>query len=321
LSTELNIDILILKSFDGSLNEEEKAKLDLWLKEDIAHQSQFEELEKIWTCSKEIKPIPELNIDQEWNKFKNRHFSKEKPKLINLFASKALKYAAVFIVLIFSASLYFFTSTNYKTQEFRKTIYLADGSRVELNAHSELKVSRSFNWFNRSMALKGEAYFEVEPNPEKPFIIHSERAHIEVLGTSFNFNSELEKPMVSVTSGKVAFWGNSKEQAIYLEKGEEGILEKGKLKQGEIEDPNFLAWHSGVFNFKNENLENALQQLSTYYQVEFILEDQEKLANCNITSQFNKNSLEEVFNEFEILMNFKIEKIQNEYHFKNGSCY
>lgn len=320
MKTESNIEILIINSFEGNLSSDEKEMLNSWLNEDPKNQTHYDDLKNIWDKSSLIQNIPNVNVDLEWDKFKTKNFGQEKGRLISLFAKASFKYAAAVLITLFSASIYFSGSTTYQTENNRETVSLADGSIIELNSHSTLKVSRMFNWFNRSMKLDGEAYFDVQRNPSMPFTISSSRANIEVLGTSFNFNSKAENPIVSVTSGRVAFWNENKENALYLEKGEEGISNKGELIQQNIQDENFLGWFEGVFNFKEEQISSALKSLASYYNVEFELENYKQLKDCNITTHFNKNSLEEVLSELEILMNFKIVKTNKVYHLTDGYC-
>lgn len=320
MKTESNIEILIIKSFEGALSTLDQNSLDSWLADDLENQIRYDDLKNIWENSLNVQDLPVLNVDLEWNKFKTKNFPQEKGRLISLFSKASLKYAAVIILALFSGSIYLSSSKTYQTQNERQSISLADGSTIQLNSHSTLKVSRMYNWFNRSMTLDGEAYFDVAKNPNKPFIIHSERANIEVLGTSFNFNSKSKNPTVSVTSGRVAFWNDQREKAIYLVKGEEGVLNGEDLKQQEIEDVNFLSWYEGNFLFKNENISKALDKLASYYNIDFEIDNYQEIKDCNITTQFQNNSLEEVLEELEILMNFKIEKTNNTYHLKNGFC-
>jgi ferric-dicitrate binding protein FerR (iron transport regulator) len=68
----------------------------------------------------------------------------------------------------------------------RKTVTLADGSSVILNANSQLILSPSFNKKNRDLTLRGEAFFDVHQDAGHPFIIHTRQMDVKVLGTSFN---------------------------------------------------------------------------------------------------------------------------------------
>jgi transmembrane sensor len=71
----------------------------------------------------------------------------------------------------------------------RTNLYLPDGTRVWLNAGSSITYDKNFGATGREVTLSGEAFFDVAPNPARPFLIHAARIDIKVLGTSFNVKS------------------------------------------------------------------------------------------------------------------------------------
>ncbi len=114
--------------------------------------------------------------------------------------------AAVFLVVA-SLSLYFITGNTGAPQQWvdqapaksrnevstqpgsHSKVVLPDGSRVWLNAQSRLEYDKNFDQGIREVVLEGEAYFDVEKDPARPFIIHTNNADIKVLGTTFNLKS------------------------------------------------------------------------------------------------------------------------------------
>jgi ferric-dicitrate binding protein FerR (iron transport regulator) len=70
----------------------------------------------------------------------------------------------------------------------RTSVYLPDGTRVWLNAASKITYAKNFEE-SREVTLSGEAFFDVTRNSAKPFVIHTTRVDIKVLGTSFNVKS------------------------------------------------------------------------------------------------------------------------------------
>ncbi|EJW92056.1 anti-sigma factor, partial [gut metagenome] len=87
----------------------------------------------------------------------------------------------------------------------KKEITLADGSCVILNACSKLQYPNQFTDNYRNIKLNGEAYFQVAPNPDKPFRIKTPHFGVEVLGTKFNVKSYPDDQIqsVEVENGKV----------------------------------------------------------------------------------------------------------------------
>ncbi|MBD0255118.1 MAG: FecR domain-containing protein, partial [Cytophagales bacterium] len=93
---------------------------------------------------------------------------------------------------------------NETAQPLRQT--LPDGSIVWLSSRAELTLAAGFNGAERTVFLKGEAFFKVAKNPRKPFAVHTGAVVARVLGTSFNVKTDAtgRRVEVSVTEGKVS---------------------------------------------------------------------------------------------------------------------
>jgi len=106
---------------------------------------------------------------------------------------------------------------DYKnTTEFVKRIELADGSLVTLEPESSIKYPTSFDGKNRSVALDGEGFFDIQRDTTQPFYVYANATVIRVLGTSFfvkakGINKEIE---VIVKTGKVAVYKRKDLQAV-----------------------------------------------------------------------------------------------------------
>src|SRR5690606_23654161 len=96
-----------------------------------------------------------------------------------------------------------------------RLIVLADGSKVWINANSELSWSPDFNMKRREVVLHGEAYFDIRHDPERPFIITTGDVKTTVLGTAFNIRAFPTEKAVTVTvkRGKVRVESANKKQA------------------------------------------------------------------------------------------------------------
>lgn len=161
---------------------------------------------------------------------------------------------------------------------------LADGTRVWLNAESELCFPSGFVGKERVVHMKGEAYFEVAKDSLHPFFIHTDKAVIRVLGTSFNVNAYPEENQATtLVEGCVAIYCNGKvenllpcEQWVFNEDG------------GEVRkiDPRFsLSWKNGNFAFEEQTLAEVFKELERWYDVSFQAEDRQ-LSNLKFTGVF-----------------------------------
>jgi len=146
------------------------------------------------------------------------------------------------------------------------TLTLSDGSKVWLNAASQLRYPVSFTGKTRDVELSGEAYFEIAENREKPFRVHFNKATVEVLGTHFNVNAYDDDKVHAVTllegSVKVAKGDHS----VLIKPGQQAVLagaEQMKVKQVVAEDA--IAWKNGYFLFADEDIRSIMKKLSRWY--------------------------------------------------------
>ncbi len=152
------------------------------------------------------------------------------------------------------------------------TFTLSDGTKVWLNSLSEIEFPVSFKGDKRVVNLKGEAYFEVKHDSDRPFIVHSLNQSIQVLGTCFNIKAyeNEQKIYTTLIEGKVSVGSGGNN--VVLSPGMESVCER---ENNEIEthtvNPYFsIAWRTGYFMFNNEDLDMILRVLSRWYGVEFV---------------------------------------------------
>lgn len=148
-------------------------------------------------------------------------------------------------------------------------VVLEDGTEVFLNSDSELKYPVRFVGNERRVYLSGEAYFEVKKNKEKPFFVELNSSVIEVTGTSFNVRSYRDESDIKTTlvEGEVNFLSATKE-SVTLFPGEQGTLNKaGQLSKQVVDTYLYTAWKDGVFVFKQERLEDIMNVVARWYDV------------------------------------------------------
>jgi len=152
-------------------------------------------------------------------------------------------------------------------------LILPDESRVWLNAESSLRYPTVFNNRERSVELKGEAYFEVTHIKHLPFKVETNGQIVQVLGTHFNINSYSDEPSTKTTliNGSVKVFGLSANESELLAPGEQSTLTKnGRLnKVVGVNVQEATAWKNQLFYFDNSNIETVVRQLSRWYNVKF----------------------------------------------------
>jgi len=145
---------------------------------------------------------------------------------------------------------------------------LKDGTLVWLNSSSTLSFPETFANDERKVELNGEAYFEVAKDAKRPFRIAVKGSTIEVLGTSFNVNAYTDEVNTSLVEGKVKIINDDIEK--YLIPGEEALIKGDEIKIATTNLPKNTAWQRDEFYFDGSNLQDIIQQLARWYDVDFI---------------------------------------------------
>lgn len=155
---------------------------------------------------------------------------------------------------------------------------LPDGSHVCLNAESSIHYPVRFGENERQVQITGEVYFEVAQNAKKPFKVviknvgEQAKKEVVVLGTSFDIMAYPEERTIQMTllegSIKVVF-GN---RGVILKNGQQANAnESGEITLNNKPDfEKVMAWRSGLFNFKNADIETVLRQVSRWYDIDII---------------------------------------------------
>ncbi len=155
------------------------------------------------------------------------------------------------------------------------SLVLSDGSKVWLNSETTIKYPVKFIGKTREVFLSGEAYFDVQKDASRPFIVHNKRADVKVLGTSFNVMSyeDEEKAEITLVSGKVeVLKGKEAKRIMPGEQAKIGNEIEG-IKVNKVDTRYYTSWREGVFYFDNANLYDLTRKLSRWYNVEFFFED------------------------------------------------
>ena len=167
-------------------------------------------------------------------------------------------------------------------------LVLADGTRVWMNSETELKFPRAFTGDKRQVELvSGEAYFDVRKDKTKPFIVRNKDLNLTVLGTQFNIQnySDEHEIITTLVEGAVQL---SSDKTI-LHPGEQATYNKAtrEVQVETVDTELFTAWREGRLIFKSTRLETVLKQLSRWYDVKFVYEE-ERLKDLIFSGKMKK---------------------------------
>ena len=315
---------------NGELAGEEKNFVESWIASSPENKKYFDELEKTWILSGKISPKPVVvNSDDAWLKLKNKISQPDvEVKSTRVFKlSPWLQVAAVAVVLIgvFGIYKYMNPAAEQITLTAKNEILtdtLQDGSVISLNKNSSLTYPEKFAKNERRVNLKGEAFFEIEPDSKRPFIIElSHESQVKVLGTSFNIEESDSTTEVFVKTGKVEF--KSSESTVVLMPGEKGILNytSGKITKAESEqlDFNETYWLDQKLDFNKTKLIDVINILSAIFETKIELENP-SAENCVLMTSFERESLEQILQIISTSFGLEVEQTSNGYILKGNGC-
>ena len=190
--------------------------------------------------------------------------------------------------------------------EFNLT--LSDGTHVWLNAETELRYPVQFNGKERVVYLKGEAYFEVSKNKEKPFLVQVDDMSVKVYGTEFNVNTYNNIETVLVT-GSVSMNQGGKE--VLLKPNQKGVFDQvsGKITVADVDVLAYVSWKNGDFIFRNESLNSIMDKLSRWYGLEVLYQDA-RLQNVRLSGNLKRyKDVRELFVSFEKIRKKRVREV------------
>lgn len=307
---------LLYKRQQGSLDAMEKILLDKWLAAAEINRTIATKIEEDWQLIEDYEPPIEYDIAQAYDLLQQRIATDEMPrkttaKVVTMQPSSnwVSWAAAVALVLIGIGSL-FFTQQGTTTDVLVNTIQadkleviqLIDGTKVWLKANSHFQYPDTFK-DTRTVQLEGEAFFEVAKNPSMPFIVQTEQAIIQVLGTVFNVRAipNAVQTEVLVTEGKVELRNKDLQtQKIQLVANEKGVLQhqSNHISKAQAINKNELAWRTQVLLFKGTPLKEVVSHLERLFEIEIQIANA-AIENCLFTGRYSELNLEEILKDIQ----------------------
>ena len=151
------------------------------------------------------------------------------------------------------------------------TVTLSDGTVVYLNSGSELRYPVAFGTERRDVFLSGEGYFEVAKDAKRPFFVNVDKLKIRVYGTSFNVNTyNLANVETVLVEGKIGIQETNSDVEYSVMPGQLALYnrEKGTMEIRDVDVRPYVAWKEHEFMFDNESLEEIMNTLSLWYDVD-----------------------------------------------------
>lgn len=257
-----------------------------WLHQSPAHQAAYAEITQRMNW---LERVAKTDTDTRNAALGYRPRGKKHTLQRTIKLATAASILLVAGIATFSSQGWYGNTRHYQVaQGEHKTIHLADGSQLELNTDSEIKVR--YNHFQRSIEIiKGEVFFSVQHNAQRPFIVTAGAGRSIDIGTEFNIHRQADKVVIAVQQGSVRVEAQQSRdlitsQAIAYNQNGEFI----NLPSSNIDS--LTAWRHGKLIFNNCRLDEVLTEISRYHKVQLSLGNP-KLGDKKVSGTFFINHL------------------------------
>ncbi|MCX6241241.1 MAG: FecR domain-containing protein [Bacteroidetes bacterium] len=273
----------------------------------------------------EIKDYRQIHTHQAWDKLYARLKADDlvparEARAKNNLVYYGLRIAAVALILLGIGSVVYISmngkpavamislNTGNETNTLVKT--LADGSVIYLSQNSLFSFPVEFTAASRNVELKGEAFFDIASNPGKPFIIETDEAFIQVLGTAFNVKTKHSDGFeLCVERGKVKV--TLKSDPAHSEMviaGEKISAVNHSLVRSKYVAAAAGSWYKQRMRFKDEKLQNIISVLNRNFNTNFVLANNET-GNHKLTVTFENETAATMTGLICVALNLKSQTI------------
>jgi ferric-dicitrate binding protein FerR (iron transport regulator) len=297
------MDDLLIKYLAQEATAAEKMQVEEWVSLSAGNQQYFKDFKSIWEQSSDLAAANEIDENDAWERFQK--LVEEQPRKEAKKKAGGWWKIAASVIIIAGAALLTYKLYDKPPAEIRmlavNTINevivdtLPDGSVATLNKHSGISYPSRFKGSARKIKLKGEAFFSVTPDKQKPFIIDVNDVQIRVIGTSFNVKNVSSGTEVIVETGIVQVMKNN--NTVELKAGERIFLPKtDTLAKKEISDDKLYNYYvSRTFVCDNTPLWKLVDKLNEAYGVNIVI-GRKSLRAMPLTVTFDDESLDVILN-------------------------
>jgi transmembrane sensor len=353
---------LIAKKLSGEANEAELTDFEKLLRENPDLHYPLQAITDLWFSDLQFNP---QDVQEALNKHIQRmkdleiDFNDHSQEELSTVAVKGKRWiwpvlaVAFFLGTLFFGIRFFFAGSpenrnllkenkqvlsQISTKNSSKTsLILSDGTKVWLNAGSNLTYDTNYNKTVREVSLTGEAFFDVTKNKAKPFIIHTSKFDIKVLGTEFNVKSystdrtteaSLIRGSIEVTfkdnpNKKIILKPNEK-IVVNNDIGPESLVSKNNKKAGELPEVAIkglthehntgtiieTSWVENKLIFQDESFEDISHQLERWYGVSIVFNNKQLKEN-HLTGNFKNETIRQALDALRLTASFRYDIDKN----------
>ena len=309
--------LLLDRYLAGETSARDAQAVREWLTEDPEHARLLDDLRLIKRAVAE--PAPHSSADAAWAKAITALEVVPKPRVSRRLLVAVLAAAAVVIALIGTRRVLLRTPQwrEYATAAAQRMIIrLQDGTQVTIAPKSRVRYAADYGRARRELYLDGEAYFQVTPDSQRPFRVHTAGSLTEDLGTAFVVRAYADQIAIEVVvaEGRVALSradtaAASRPPALVLEARDLGRLDASGVatRRRGVDVERQLAWTRGVLAFDGTPLGDVVRTLGRWYNVDIRLADS-ALAARRLTASFRNEPIDLVLQRIALTLGLRVER-------------
>lgn len=267
---------ILEKYIRGSISEEEYNELQQQIQND-SDSSVGDMLNECWQKDLNIHVMPRA-AKERTRRLVNEKIKKDMRRI--WFKRASTIAASILIPVLIISTVYFYKEMDHYKQipnivsvnkGQRAGITLPDGTIVHLNSESKLTYTPDFNGKLREVVLEGEAFFEVTPNSEQPFIVDASGLSVKVLGTSFSVQTSDQGNEISVilVEGKVSLNNAHEKELVQLHPNQKAdyFVNDEHYTVTEVDSERLTSWRKGIIFYDNASLDEIVRLIEQTYKV------------------------------------------------------
>lgn len=290
----------LLRIRSENCTETERQALNAWLEQSASHRQAYETAQAQWEW---MEPFKAMNFPARDAALRYR---RKPPRRLFVYSAAATLLLGLGLTAFMPNGWLGIPHTYVAEKGGRQTVTLADGSSIELNTESEVRVH--FNRWQRSVDLiKGEAFFTVAHDAERPFEVRAGNGRIRDIGTAFEVYIKPEQVIVAVQEGIVEVQTTGKRE---LTAGQQLAFNGGgefQTLQGQ-DVAGLTAWRQGKLVFRDRRLDDVLAEVGRYHDTRIRLQN-ETLGKLRVSGTFHTAELDDTLNAIATILPVNIDHV------------
>ena len=292
-------------------SDEDRQAFALWLAVDPDHRHAMDQMLDLWDDLGVVRHMPDLNADP-------RDFTA---------AANSPRYwpwaAALAATLVLGVFLLWPAQQGDLGGELfetalgeQRSVELSDQSRIMLNTATRLRISLG-DGQRLVTLLRGEAFFQVQPDPERPFHVDTGSTRITVLGTAFNVYRERDAADITVTEGVVrvtelgATGGRAPATAVLHINQQLHADRRGLSAVAAVDAGKHTAWQRGELVADKMPLTELVSQLQRYHPTRILIVDPQ-VAALTVSGVFRLDDLEAILEALEVSLDLEAARLDDD---------